>query len=97
MITNVVLGFLAAVFVFVWPIPFTFDSSWFLRWIGHRRLDEDASLLQLAEAFARRMERERAHIAEEINDPEIIREVSRVIECTSVSGSQSTNEPAVGD
>ena len=78
MIASVVLGFLVTVLVLIWPVPFTFDSSWFPRWISHRRLDEDASLLQLAEAFARRIERESAQIAEKINDPETINEVSRV-------------------
>ena len=81
MIASVVLGFLVTILVLIWPIPFTIDSSWFSRWIGHRRLDEDASLLQLAEAFARRIERERAQIAEKINDPETISEVSRLLIC----------------
>jgi hypothetical protein len=81
MIADVILGFLAAIVVFIWRTPFQLDSPWFPTWTSHhRRLDEDASLLQLAEAFARRIERERAQIAENINDPETVRDVSPVVD-----------------
>ena len=78
MITDVLLGLLAAIFALIWRFPAILDSSsWPPKWTSHRNIDENSSLLQLAEAFARRIERERAMIAEKINDPETIREVSR--------------------
>jgi len=77
MIVDVLLGLLAAIFALIWRFPSILNSSWFPKWTSHRSLDENVSLLQLAETFARRIERERAMIAEKINDPETIREVSR--------------------
>jgi len=78
MITVALLGLLAAIFALLWRFPSILDpSTWFPKLTSHRRLDENVSLLQLAEAFARRIERERATIAEKINDPEMIREVRR--------------------
>ena len=71
------LGFLTAILVLLWRIPLLLKSTWFpTRATIQRSLDEDVSLLQLAEAFARRIERERATIAEKINNPETIRDVS---------------------
>ena len=77
MIVDVLLGLLAAIFALIWRFPSILNSSWFPKWTSHRSSDENVSLLQLAETFARRIERERAMIAEKINDPETIREVSR--------------------
>ena len=83
MIADVLLGLLAAIFALIWRFPSILDpSSWLPRWTSHRSLDENVSLLQLAEAFAMRIERERAMIAEKINDPQTIREVSRSLMCT---------------
>jgi hypothetical protein len=77
MITDVLLGLLAAIFALIWRFPSILDPSWFPKLTGQRSLDENVSLLQLAEAFARRIGQERAMIAEKINDPEMIREVRR--------------------
>lgn len=78
MIADVLLGLLAAIFALIWRFPSILNSSpWFPKWTSHRSLDANVSLLQLAETFARRIEREKAMIAEKINDPETIREVSR--------------------
>jgi hypothetical protein len=74
------LGFLTAILVLLWRIPLLLKSTWFPTTTIQRSLDEDVSLLQLAEAFARRIERERAMIAEKINNPETIRDVS----CSSI-------------
>ena len=75
------LGFLTAILVLFWRIPLLLKSTWFpTPRIIQRSLDEDVSLLQLAEAFARRIERERTMIAEKINNPETIRDVS----CSSI-------------
>jgi hypothetical protein len=78
MIADVLLGLLAAIFALIWRFPSILDPSfWFPKLTSHRGLDENVSLLQLAEALARRIEREKAIIAEKINDPEMIREVRR--------------------
>jgi hypothetical protein len=65
------LGFLITVWVFLCHIPLILKSAWFPTRTSQERLDEDVSLLQLAEAFARRIERERA----KMDDPETIRDV----------------------
>ncbi|KAI0297340.1 hypothetical protein BC826DRAFT_162467 [Russula brevipes] len=71
--------FLTAIFVLIWRhIPLILNSAWYSRRTVRGRLDEDVPLLQLAEAFARRIERERGLIAEKINDPETIRELLAV-------------------
>jgi hypothetical protein len=75
MISQWLTAVLTAVVIFLMRVPLTFDAMWFLK-TPRRRLDEDVSLLQLAEAFARKIERERALIPEKINDPEMIRYVS---------------------
>jgi hypothetical protein len=75
MTANGSLGFLTAVFVLIWRALVTLNSVRFPR-TSQRSLDEDFSLLQLAEAFARKIERERALIAEKVHDPETIRDVS---------------------
>jgi hypothetical protein len=77
------LGFLTAFLVILWRIPLLLKSTWFPTTTGaiQRSLGEDVSLLQLAEAFARRIEGERATIAEKINSPETIRQVSRSSIC----------------
>ncbi len=80
MATSDSLGFLTAILLFLWRIPLLLKSAWFPTRTSQRSLDEDVSLLQLVEAFARRIERERALIAEKINDPETIRDVS----CSSI-------------
>jgi hypothetical protein len=74
--TNDPLGFLTAIFVLLWHIPLIL-KSWFPTRTNQQILDEDVSLLQLAEAFARRIERERARM----NDPETIRDVSPSLIC----------------
>ncbi|KAH9959479.1 hypothetical protein BC827DRAFT_507444 [Russula dissimulans] len=74
MTANGSLGFLTAVFVLIWRALVTLNSVWFPR-TSQRSLDEDFSLLQLAEAFARKIERERALIAEKVHDPETIRDL----------------------
>jgi F-box-like len=74
------LGFLTAILVLLWRIPLLLKSTWFPTRTIQRSLDEDMSLLQLAEAFATRIGRERAMIAEKINNPETIRDVS----CSSI-------------
>ena len=75
------LGFLTAILVLLWRIPLLLKSTWFPTRTIQSSLDEDVSLLQLAEAFARRIEREKAMIAEKINNPETIRDVSRSSIC----------------
>ncbi|KAH9041496.1 hypothetical protein EDB83DRAFT_2524129 [Lactarius deliciosus] len=78
---NELLGFLTALLVLLWRFPFILNSSWFWKKTSQRILD-DASLLQLAEAFARKMDHERPLIAERINHPETTRnllEVERVL------------------
>ncbi|KAH9989221.1 hypothetical protein BJV77DRAFT_695828 [Russula vinacea] len=78
MAINDPLGFLTALFVLLWHIPLILKSAWFPTRTSQRRLEEEVSLLQLAEAFARRIERERG----KMNDPETIRDllaVERVI------------------
>ncbi|KAH9988816.1 hypothetical protein BJV74DRAFT_796264 [Russula compacta] len=75
MITNGLLGFLTAIFALIWCFPVILNPAWFPRWTSQGIPDEDVSLLQLAEAFAKRLERERAQIAERINDPETIRDL----------------------
>ena len=72
MAINDPLGFLTALFVLLWHIPLILKSAWFPTRTSQRRLEEEVSLLQLAEAFARRIERERG----KMNDPETIRDVS---------------------
>ena len=72
MAINDPLGFLTAIFVLLWHIPLILKSAWFPTRTSQRRLEEEVSLLQLAEAFARRIERERG----KMNDPETIRDVS---------------------
>ena len=88
MITNGLLGFLTAIFVLIWRFPVILNPTWFPKWASQGSLDESVSLLQLAEAFAKRLERERAQIAERINDPETIRDVSPSLICFP-GGSQS--------
>jgi hypothetical protein len=86
MATSWLSCFLTAIFVLIWRhIPFILNSAWYSRRTVRGRLDEDVPLLQLAEAFARRIERERGLIAEKINDPETIREVSRSLVCSKAS------------
>lgn len=70
------LGLLTALLLFLWRDPFVLNSAWF-RKTRQRTLGEDASLFQLAEAFARKISQERPLIAERINHPETIRDVSR--------------------
>ncbi len=72
---NELLGFLTALLVLLWRGHFILNSAWFWRKTSRRILD-DASLLQLAEAFARKIDQERPLIAERINHPETIRNVS---------------------
>lgn len=74
------LGFLTAILVPLWRILLLLKSALFPTRTILRRLDEDVSLLQLAEAFGKRIERERAVICEKINSPETIRKVS----CSSI-------------
>lgn len=71
---NEFLGLLTALLVILWQGPFILNSTWFWR---RTSLDEDASLLQLAEAFAKKLGQERPFIAESINHPETVRNVSR--------------------
>ncbi|KAI9454501.1 hypothetical protein F5148DRAFT_426168 [Russula earlei] len=71
MTTNLWFGFLTAIFVLIWRVPMIRDFARFPR----RTREEDMSLLQLAEAFARKVERERALISKRINDPETIRDL----------------------
>lgn len=74
MTANGSLGFLTAIFVLIWHALVTPNFDWFPR--TSQRSLEDVSLLQLAEAFAKKIERERALVAEKIHDPETIRDVS---------------------
>ncbi|KAI0253374.1 hypothetical protein BJV78DRAFT_1351755 [Lactifluus subvellereus] len=74
MINDALMAFLTAMFVLLGRVPLILNSMWFPK--THRRhLDEDLSLLQLAEAFAMKIGRERALIAEKINDPEMIHDL----------------------
>ena len=61
----------------MWRGPSILNTAWLWRRTSRRILDEDVSLLQLAEAFARKIDQERPLIAERINHPETIRNVSR--------------------
>ena len=70
------LGLLTALLLFLWRDPFVLNSAWFRKKTRQRTLDEDASLFQLAEAFARKIGQERPLIAGRINHPETIRDVS---------------------
>jgi len=74
MTANGSLGFLTAIFVLIWHALVTPNFDWFPR--TSQRSLEDVSLFQLAEAFAKKIERERALVAEKIHDPETIRDVS---------------------
>ncbi|KAN0128240.1 hypothetical protein V8E53_014006, partial [Lactarius tabidus] len=69
------LGFLTALLLLLWRDPFVLNSVWFQKKTRRRTLDEDASLLQLAEAFARKISQERSLVTERINHPETIRNV----------------------
>jgi hypothetical protein len=76
---NALLAFLTVLLVLLWRGPFiqVLNSAWFWQKKTSRRpLDEEVSLLQLAEAFARKIGQERPLIAERINHPEMIRSVS---------------------
>ena len=70
------LGFLTALLLFLWRDLSVLNSAWFRKRTRQRTLDEDASLFQLADAFARKLSQERPLIAERINHPETIRDVS---------------------
>jgi hypothetical protein len=73
------LGFLTAILVLLWRIPLRLKSTWFPTRIGQSI--EDVPLLQLAEAFARRIELESVLISEKINSPETIRDVNCSLVC----------------
>ena len=74
---NELLSSLIALLLLLWRGPFVLNSAWFWKKTSRRTVDEEASLLQLAEAFARKLGQERPLIAERINHPETIRNVSR--------------------
>jgi len=65
------LGSLTALLVLLWQVPFI------LNWkVTRTIMDKDTSLLQLAKAFAKKIEEERPLIAKRINVPETVRNVS---------------------
>jgi hypothetical protein len=74
------LGLITAILVLLWRIPLRLKSTWFPTRTGQRSI-EDVPLLQLAEAFARRIELESVLISEKINSPETIRDVSYSLTC----------------
>ncbi|KAI0263087.1 hypothetical protein BC834DRAFT_889045 [Gloeopeniophorella convolvens] len=74
-----VITLLAGVFTLLWHLPLILDHVQPpARRATRRSLGEEASLLQLAEALARKIEQERPLISEKMNDPEKIRELLAV-------------------
>ena len=76
---NALLAFLTVLVVLLRRGPFiqVLNFAWFWQKKTSRKpLDEEVSLLELAEAFAKKISQERSLIAERINHPETIRNVS---------------------